>query len=261
MLTRLRDVTKTAAKPVYARLLWTQVGLQVRRDGRPLTAPDFTPPENGVLRTRADWEAAVAELRRLRLPVHWDKPKNWDTLAALGAVLRHTEPTDRVLDAGSALYSSLLPALWRYGYQNLVGCNLEFGRTVRRGPARFRHGDITATEFEDGAFGAITCLSVVEHGIDLTAYFKEAARLLRPGGVLVTSTDYFAEPVDTTGLTAYGSPVHIFTPEEITAALETAAGFGLEPTGPMELSCIERPVEWKRYGLHYTFAVFTLRKS
>ncbi len=261
VVTVLRAKAKAAAKRAYARALWARVGLQVRFGEPPAARSEYDPPENGTLKTRAEWEAAVRELRRLGLPVHYDAPKNWDTLAALRAVLRYTEPTDPVLDAGAALYSTILPSLWRYGYQRLVGCNLEFGRRVRRGPAEFRYADLTATDFADASFGAITCLSVIEHGVDLTAYFKEAARLLRPGGVLVTSTDYFSEPIDTTGLTAYGQPVRIFTPEEITEAVEIARGFGLEPTGELDLSCVERTVTWKWYGLEYTFLVFTLRKN
>jgi SAM-dependent methyltransferase len=256
---------KPFLEQAYGLLLWARVGLRMRlRRGSP-SPPRLVPPENAVLQSRAESAAAVREMRRLGLPVHRDRPKNWDTLAALGAILRRMDRSARILDAGSATYSTILPTLWCYGYTRLTGINLEFVKPVRRGPARFLHGDVTATTFDEGAFDAITCLSVIEHGVDLTAFFKEAARLLRPGGILVTSTDFSCEPIDTAGRTAYGVPVQIFIPSEIAAALRTAQSFGLEPTGDLDLSCNERPVNWKRLGrpmgLHYTFVVFTLQKS
>lgn len=257
---RLPGGLKSSAKHLDATLLWARVGSQVRRGAAP-PPPRWAPPENAVLKTTEEWQAAVEELRRLHLPVHRDLTKNWDTLAALAAILRRTDRSGRVLDAGAALYSTILAGLWRYGYQDLVGINLEFGEPVRRGPARFQHGDVTASGFDDASFDAITCLSVVEHGVDLSGYFKEAARLLRPGGILVTSTDFSRKPLDTRGMTAYGVPVHVFTPDEITAAIELARSLGLEPTGEVDL---DRPhdqtVTWRQFGLRYTYLVLTLRR-
>jgi SAM-dependent methyltransferase len=250
---------KSAAKWLLATLLWRRVGLRVRLR-QPPPPPRSAPPENAVLQNRGEWESAVRELRHLGLPLHRDLPKNWDTLAALNAILARADRSASILDAGTALYSTMLPILWRYGYERLTGINLEFRKPVRRGPASFLPGDLTATSFENEAFDVITCLSVIEHGVDLTAYFKEASRLLRPGGILFTSTDFYQEPIDTRGMTAYGTPVHIFTPDEITAALETAAGLGLEPTGALDLRCAEQPVTWKRLGLQYSFVAFTLQK-
>jgi SAM-dependent methyltransferase len=258
---RLPAGLRSSAKQLDATLLWARVGSQVRRGAAP-PPPGWAPPENAVLKTTAEWQAAVAELRRLGLPVHRDLPKNWDTLAALAAVLRHSDPTGRVLDAGAALYSTILAALWRYGYQQLVGINLEFATPLRRGPVRFQHGDLTATGFATASFDAITCLSVIEHGVDLGGYFQEAARLLRPGGLLVTSTDYSRRPLDTAGLRAYGAPVHVFTPQEVSAAIELARGFGLEPTGPLDLSAgHDQPVTWRRFDLRYTYLMLTLRRQ
>jgi SAM-dependent methyltransferase len=250
---------KSIAKRLDAALLWTRVGAQVRRRPHP-PPPSSPPPENAVLQDRAEWESAVRQLRQLGLPLHRDRPKNWDTLAALGAILRRIERSGSILDAGSAMYSTMLPVLWRYGYKRLTGINLEFRRPLQQGPARFLPGDMTATGFHQGTFDAITCLSVIEHGVDLSAFFREASRLLRRGGVLITSTDFSYEPIDTSGMTAYGVPVRIFTPGEIKHALATAADIGLEPTGDLDLRPSEYPVTWKRLGLRYTFLVFTLRK-
>jgi len=248
-------------KCICAWATQTTIRSEPRQPRPPRPDPLVVPRPNAVLRTEAEANAATAEIARLGLPSHPDQVKNWDTLAALSVVLSRTRPSDRILDAGAAYYSTLLPILARYRYTHLDACNLEFRQPKARGSIEFRYGDLTATDYPSGAFGSITCLSVIEHGVDLTAYFKEMARLLRPGGTLVTSTDYWSEPIDTTGLVAYDTPVRVFTPADITAGLEIAKSYGLEPTGPLDLSCQDRVVTWPRFGLRYTFVVFTLRKG
>jgi SAM-dependent methyltransferase len=59
------------------------------------------------------------------------------------------------------------------------------GHQVRRGPITYRHGDITHADYADESFDAITCLSVVEDGVNVESYFKEMWRILKPGGLLV----------------------------------------------------------------------------
>ncbi len=107
----------------------------------------------------------------------------------------------------------------------------------------------------------MTCLSVVEHGVDLEPYFAEMARITRPGGILITSTDYFDTPTDTRGQHAFGVPVHVFTRHEIEAALEMAARHGFSLVAPLDLCCDQRVVHWEQLDLHYTFVVFALRKT
>jgi len=47
----------------------------------------------------------------------------------------------------------------------------------------YEHDDVTRTTFMPNTSGAVACLSVVVHGVDLGAYCREAARLLKPGGI------------------------------------------------------------------------------
>ena len=256
---RLLAVAKRAAE----QGLWARVAAQgalERRTSRSRVVPELVPP-TAVLSTREQYEQAAAEARRLRLPLHRDRPKNWDALGAVGVVLRECGRSATVLDAGSARYSSVLPWLRLYGLTDLTGINLEFGAEVRRGSVRFRHGDITDTGFETGSFDAITCMSVIEHGVPIKEFLAESARLLRRGGILSVSTDYDQSPPDTTGVTAYGVPVHIFGPDEIRGLVETAAGQGLALVGDLQLEHQERPVHWKRTGLDYTFILLSFRRE
>jgi SAM-dependent methyltransferase len=243
------------AKRAAERVLWARIAMRRKLEARaglirPLPA---VMPDTDVLRNADEWRAAVEECKRLRLPLHRDVPKNWDALGAVGTVLRTVGREAAVLDAGSARYSAILPWLRLYGLCDLVGNNLEFGADVRRDGVLFRYGDITATDFPDGRFDAVTCMSVIEHGVPIEPFLAESARIIRPGGVLVIATDYDQDPPDTSGLTAYGKPVRIFSPEEIRDLVATAGRHGLRLRGELALEHSERPVHWNRTRLSYTF--------
>ena len=255
---KLRHLAKIGAE----QLLWARAGVQRRlaqsRTGQQ-RRPQSVPPTD-ILSTTAQYERAVDECRRLRLPLHPDRPKNWDALGAVSSVLQQVGPDARVLDAGAARYSPVLPWLHIFGVRELVGNNLEFTRTTTHGTVRFEPGDVTATPYRDGWFDAITCMSVMEHGVPLEAFVAESARIVRPGGVLVVSTDYDQDPSDTTGKTAYGVPVKIFGPDDIRKFVERAAAEGLDLMGELQLNHDERPVRWKRTGLDYTFIRLTFSR-
>jgi SAM-dependent methyltransferase len=215
---------------------------------------------NRALETSGDAAAAVAEVRSCGLPPHQDAPKNWDLLVALGLILDRTDRADPILEMGAPSYTRLLPWLALYGYRDLQGIDLVWKAPARTGPIRFQPMDLTRTTFADRSFAAIACLSVVEHGVDIQAYLREAARLLRPGGLLVTSTDFWCEPIETADLTAYGGPVRIFAPADIAGWLPLAESVGLVPVRPLDLACDERVVTWERLGLRYTFANLVLER-
>ena len=267
----LRSATsalRTVAKLGLEQVLWARAALTVRRNSRALSTPAVPSAlpkvePTAVLQDDADWRDAVDEARKRGLPLHRDLPKNWDTVGAASTVLSRVGPTGRVLDAGAARYSTLLIWLYLYGLRDLVGINLEFRRPVHHGHdgcVAFEPGDATATRFDTGSFDAVTCLSVIEHGVPIPEFLAEAARLLRPGGVLVISTDYDANPPDATGHTAYGAPVHIFSPAEIEELIKHADEAGLDLDGSFSPDHSERPVHWKRVGLRFTFVRLTFTR-
>lgn len=215
--------------------------------------------KKAVLKTINDVDNSIKEIRDLGLPIMRDIPKNWDSLIALKVILKFTDKNSKVFDAGGEIYSMILPWLFLYGYKNLSAGNLIFDEPIKRGSIIYRNCDITKTKFDVNTYDAITCLSVIEHGIDLNEYFKEMSRILKPGGILIVSTDYFETPIDTKGKTAYGAPIHIFSKNEIVKILEIAAKFGLTPLFPIELDCDEKVVNWKK--LNYTFIVIPFHKT
>jgi hypothetical protein len=103
-------------------------------------------------------------------------------------------------------------------------------------------------------------MSVIEHGVPLESYFREMHRVLKPGSLLITSTDYYPTAIDTREKMAHGAAIKIFTRPEIQEMLLLAQEVGFESTGDVDLECNERPIRWERFGLEYSFVIFTLRK-
>ena len=188
------------------------------------------------------------------------RTKNWDLLIALGLILERTPTRGAVLEMGSTQYSKLLPWLYLYGYRSLVGIDLVYDAPILADPIVYRPMDLTRTTFADASFDAIACLSVIEHGVDLATFARELARLLRPGGILVASTDYWHEPVETGGQEAYGVPIRILTPADMTGLVEAARAAGLRELRPFDPLCEERVVRWEHYGLEYTFAAVAFER-
>ncbi len=133
--------------------------------------PD-APWHNTALLSERDWKKALEQVQSLKLPPHPDPFKNWDHLAALDIILKHSDPSAHVLDAGADLNSVILPWLALYGYKYLIGINPIFDTPIICGPIRFFKGDITRTDFEPHSLDIITCMSVIEHGVDSRSYFR-----------------------------------------------------------------------------------------
>jgi len=216
---------------------------------------------NAALRDDAATHSAQELLHKAGLPTHPDQPKNWDTFLALYHAIADVEPSEAILDAGAERYSAFLPALARFGYNNLTGVNLSFGVREKISGITFRHGDITRTGLASRSYAFISCLSVIEHGVDVEAFLQECARLLCPGGRVFLSFDYWDEPVDTRGQQAYGAPIRVFTHDDIDKMLCWAAKAGLFIEGASDFGCKDRVVHWHRFDLRYTFANLLLRRG
>jgi SAM-dependent methyltransferase len=251
-----RRIKSSALRPEAAYRLYLRLKFGT---GHPVSKLKLPLP-NGVLKSRAEWQRALEQAKTARLPLHRGDEKNWDHLAAVFAILGETTPSARVLDAGAEFYGNVLPTLFAYGYRDLYGINLSFTEEARRGPIRYQPGDITQTVFADSSIDAVACMSVIEHGVPLEGYFREMYRVLKPGGLLITSTDYYPTAIDTEGKMAHGAAIKVFTKSEVQEILRLAQDVGFESTGEVDLECSERPVRWEQFDLDYSFVIFTLRK-
>ena len=106
-------------------------------------------------------------------------------------LVRAQLPCEAFLDAGCgdgrylAALDPELPA--RRAGTDIAERILETARA--RVEADFRQANLEALPFEDGAFDLVLCSQVIEHVLNPQTAVAELARVLRPGGTLVISTD------------------------------------------------------------------------
>ena len=215
---------------------------------------------NSPLLSESDVDSAVEFLDILGLPHHGDRPKDWDNLIALAFAGMHVEPSGMILDAGAGDGSAFLPGLRKLGFRNLVGCNLDIRGQAYVDGIGYEYGNIEALRFYANSLDFIGCFSVIEHGVDVSKFLGQAARTLKPGGMLFISTDYWMHSIDTGDRQAFGAPVRIFSANDICCAVNEAATLGLHLTcgGLPQLLCADRVIKW--IGLEYTFLNLLFRK-
>jgi|SoimicmetaTmtHMA_FD_contig_31_22801916_length_1160_multi_3_in_0_out_0_2 SAM-dependent methyltransferase len=209
-------------------------------------------PSAQVLRNRSAVDEAAEEARRRNLPPATDYLKHWDNLLAVDALAETTGP---VADLGCRS-GQLLMWLYHLGRRELYGCDLRrpwppAKKALQQGQLRtaaaalrmylangrnMRRARAESTGFPTGAFGAVASMSVIEHHVDTPQFFAEAARLLRPGGRLVVSTDFWPDG----GETESGV---IFSTADIERLLAEAESAGFEaPERPLDLDDPERVI-------------------
>jgi SAM-dependent methyltransferase len=219
-----------------------------------------------VLRDWSDIGRATGDLRRQGLPGHGLPEKNWD----LAMLRRAVDPLPRdapIVDLGCGGLHGLrfMSAL---GFTDLIGIDLTvtpYERAVQmrgmmrlgRLPYRLRQRSLYATGLPAASAAALVALSVIEHGVDPDRFFAECARLLRPGGLLFVSTDYWPEPVPD-GPALFGLPWTILDRPAvdtlITAARSCSLGLVRDDAVP---DAAERTVVWA--GREYTFIAMLFR--
>jgi len=217
---------------------------------------------NIVLKDMVEVDEASALIHEMGLQAHNDRYKNWDLYHMFCFILRHGTSDSVVLDLGCADYGVILPALETYGFTRLYGCDLVVEDRVE-GNISFSRQNLHKTNYPDGFFDFITSISVIEHGVDINMYLKEAARLLKPGGYLLTTADYWPSPIDTKGIYPYGDlgEMKIFTQEGIEDLFIVAAQTGLHLTCDMDFSHKDKVVHWERVDRKFTFIYFVLIKD
>lgn len=199
-------------------------------------------------------------MRTGRLPPPPDPRKCWDLDLAVRAIRDRGSVADVVLDLG-AFNSAILPALFRLGYRNLIGVDLN--PHVVRGPhrsvIRYLVGDFYELPVPDATCDVVTAISTLEHGWRGPTFFREMARVLRPGGILLASTDYWPEKIDTSWLSFFGMSWTIFSADEIRHLIATAADAGLVGQGPADFAAEGRIIHWN--DRRYTFSFLQLKRT
>ena len=123
-------------------------------------------------------------------------------------------------------------------------------------------GDITHTTLPSSHFDTITCMSVIEHGVNLKDFRDECARLLKVGGTLYVSFDYWPNAiVHNTRL--FNAAWTIFSQRDVLQLLNLFQEVGMEPVGEIDWTTqdgVIRPGYYSPGPMRYTFGLLQLRK-
>ena len=128
-------------------------------------------------------------------------------LRAIEAIERSVEREEPVLDIGS-VGSAIPPALGRLGYRDIQGIDLDPRVRALEGieGAHYSVGDFTAESWPRDHFGAVTAISVIEHGVPEDGLFAQLEQILKPGGLFLFSTDYWPEKMTRPTLSSSACP-------------------------------------------------------
>jgi SAM-dependent methyltransferase len=212
-----------------------------------------------VLQTSQEVETATQDLQRRGLPTHLTVQKNWDQWL-LAQYLSTYDRECQIIDLGCGDYCTLdfLAAL---NFQHLHGIDLRLKSVSSDRPYQLYAGDLTATPFTDQLFDCAVSISVIEHGVDLSLFFKEVDRILKPDGLLFFTTDYWEPKIQVNpSIQPFGLSWSIFSATEIEAAIALAQNYHFVLESRAEIpACVEPTVHWNEK--HYTFIAIALRKS
>jgi SAM-dependent methyltransferase len=223
---------------------------------------------NSVLKNSSEVYHATKCLRSLGLFPHHDGVKSWDTLKMID-IIKQANISAFVLDVGCN-GSPILPLLRRLGFMNLYGCDLFLKEGISAATELHNTFDISIqdlekTRFQNNTFDFVTSLSVIEHGINIQNYFKEMNRIIKKGGLLLTSTDYWPDKIVNlvnTDVNPKNSPDNIFSRREIEEdVISIAERNGFLLTEPIDFTHGERVIHWNDTCLDYTFIFFALRRN
>ena len=206
------------------------------------------------------------------LPRHITSEKNWD-LWCLYEVCCSLDRKARIIDLGCGGLCTLT-MLAAMGFEDIVGVDLHIscsdrcrqllrmwrGRRVRP-PFRLHRRDLTNTRLPPGAFDFAACISVIEHGVDSERFLGESSRILKPGGLLFVTADYWADSIDVTDVPQqYGQAWRILSKKTVEDYLGIAGAWGFEPyeSGVIP-NCSDRCLVWQRK--EFTAIAVVLRKK
>jgi SAM-dependent methyltransferase len=210
---------------------------------------------NRVLKFESEIHESVSILRKLGLPLHSDIAKNWDHLIAFSQIIHTFDEEANVLDAGGELYSPLVVWLFAYGFDNLNVINLAFENDFNKASIMYQRGDITSTSYPNETFDVICSLSVIEHGVDFDGFLDECRRILKPGGLLLISTDFWNGNLHSEKIEAYNADWKPFNSKTLEQFLKTAVSFDFRHS-ELDLAIKNPVVNWKNRD--FTFVICKL---
>ncbi len=151
----------------------------------------------------------------------------------------------RVLDAGCG--GSVFPLFLAGRGHRVTACDLAPTPAIHAYGAagiEFVQSDLVSLPFPDSMFDVLFCISVIEHLplASISLALATLQRVLRPGGILLLTTDYYRNAEEEIRYDGPGSPFrvdwNIFDPDRLHRFILSAKGFAV--CGPVDLA-----VDWE----------------
>lgn len=131
--------------------------------------------------------------------------------------------------------------------------------------AEYYQADLMATGFPGSTFMTITCQSVIEHQVDYAKFAKECSRLLKPGGILYVSFDFWPIKPDTSKTRLYDLEWNILDQKDVLSLVLEMDRNGMSITGEIDWSIGDAVINDKFCspvrGVSYTFGILSFVKN
>lgn len=218
-------------------------------------------PINCALQTRAEIIQATAELQNYGLINHGISAKDWD-IARISPRLVDGD----MLDMGSSGGSCILENAVKIGIAGRkIGIDLEYTEDrVSPEGIEFKKMDLMHTTFEDASFQTVLVLSVLEHQVDYHDLAMETSRLLKQGGHLWITCDFWNPSPDTSLTKLYSLDWAILDRAAILRLVDEMAKVGLKVSGDIDFKTTEaviNPAYCSPAPVSYTFFILNFVKQ
>lgn len=216
---------------------------------------------NEFLQTRSQIDEATRWLQKNGYVNHPISAKDWE-LCHVTSALQDGHLLDMGADGSFVLHNAIIKKI--RGAK--VGVDLiEVTGTNRAKGADYFVADLMNTGLTYSKFDTISCLSVLEHQVNFTAFAKETSRLLSDGGNLYVSFDYAPKKINTSLTKLYSLDWNILSLEDAVELIDVCAEHGLRISGPVNWAVKDMvinptycsPVQ----GVSYTVGIFHFIKD
>ena len=213
---------------------------------------------NKLLKTKNEIEKCTNYLIRNRLISHDIIAKDWE-IAHIISDLSDGNMLDMGATDSYILKNALLKGIKgeKYGI-DLRKPNVPLPRV------KYLVGDLLNVPLPDSYFQNITCLSVLEHDVDIKRFAVEASRLLKNGGKLYVTFDYWEPKVNTSHIALYGLSWNIFDKNEALTLIGECETAGFQLVEDVDWSLGDKVINESYYSPTtdgYTFGMLVFEKK
>ncbi|MGE0086121.1 MAG: methyltransferase domain-containing protein [Desulfococcaceae bacterium] len=223
-----------------------------------LSSPEFLGKMCKFLKSRAEVDQCTAFLHQNGYASHLLTCKDWDI-----AHIANSLSDGHFLDMGSSESYILKNAVIKGIKGEKYGIDLRRPDVPVSG-VKYIVGDLMDTKLPSQYFSNITCLSVIEHEVDLKRFAAEVSRLLAEGGKLFLTFDYW-EPKIKPGIKLYGLPWNILDKNDVLQVVEECRNYHLHLVDDIDWTLGDAVIRDGYYSPEpstcYTFGMLVFQKK